>query len=99
MLVFGEKTIEPASRSVVLLVACTIVIAGCGGATIVSPNRSMRLADAAIDTPTHGPLQMCTANRAYFADRDGVAIYLTGSHTWNSLQDWGNSNPPPVMDY
>ena len=42
--------------------------------------------DAAIHRPM-GPLQICTANPRYFADPSGRAVYLTGSHTWQSLQD------------
>ena len=52
-----------------------------------------------VEGPTRGPLRASPANPAYFADRNGNAVYLTGSHTWNSLQDWGTSNPPPAMDY
>jgi hypothetical protein len=34
-----------------------------------------------------GPLRVCTANPRYFVDAGGRAVYLTGSHTWQSLQD------------
>ena len=34
-----------------------------------------------------GPLRVCTANPRYFADPGGRPVYLTGSHTWQSLQD------------
>lgn len=48
---------------------------------------------------TAGPLQIHPANPRYFADRCGRAVYLTGSHTWDSLQDLGQSDPPPVFDF
>ena len=35
----------------------------------------------------------------FFLDQSGKAVYLTGSHTWNSFQDWGSSNPPPRFEY
>jgi hypothetical protein len=34
-----------------------------------------------------GPLRVCAANPRYFAGPDGRPVYLTGSHTWQSLQD------------
>lgn len=34
-----------------------------------------------------GPLRVCAANPRYFADPSGRPVYLTGSHTWQSLQD------------
>jgi len=33
------------------------------------------------------PLRVHPENPRYFADASGKAVYLTGSHTWNSLQD------------
>jgi len=38
-------------------------------------------------------LNWCGANPRYFTDGSGRAIYLTGSHTWNNLQDSGNPAP------
>jgi hypothetical protein len=29
----------------------------------------------------------------------GKIVYLPGSHTQNTLQDWGSSDPPPGFDY
>jgi hypothetical protein len=39
-----------------------------------------------------GPLRVCAANPRYFADPHGRPVYLTGSHTWQSLQDGILSN-------
>jgi len=47
-----------------------------------------------------GPLRVHPTNPRYFTDGgknpDGSlrAVYLTGSHTWDSLQDLGESDPP-----
>ena len=49
--------------------------------------------------PALGPLRASARNPRYFADGNGNVVYLTGSHTWNNLQDWGASNPPPRLDY
>jgi hypothetical protein len=55
--------------------------------------------------PATGPLRTHPANSRYFTDgttNSGgslKAVYLTGSHTWASLQDIGLSNPPPRFDF
>jgi hypothetical protein len=41
-----------------------------------------------------GPLRVCEKNPRYFSDGSGRAVYLTGSHTWDNLQDLGESAPP-----
>jgi hypothetical protein len=47
-----------------------------------------------------GPLVVSKDNPRYFARaRDGRPVYLTGSHTWNTFQDWGVTDPPPAFDY
>lgn len=46
-----------------------------------------------------GPLRVLPANPRYFADDSGRAIYLTGSHTWSTLQDNGPTDPPAPFDY
>jgi hypothetical protein len=43
-----------------------------------------------------GPLKKHPQNPRYFAAARGHAVYLTGSHTWNVLQDF---SPGPVFDY
>ena len=46
-----------------------------------------------------GPLTVLKANPRYFTDGSGKAVYLTGSHTWNNLQDMGAGDPPPAFDF
>ncbi len=46
-------------------------------------------ADPEADLRAKGPLQVHPKNPRYFTDGTGRAIYLTGSHTWDSLQDSG----------
>jgi hypothetical protein len=48
--------------------------------------------------PAVGPLRVDPGNPRYFADGSGNAIYLTGSHTWNNLQNWSDSSHPE-LDY
>lgn len=38
--------------------------------------------------PVTGPLRPLSSNSRYFTDGSGRAIYLTGAHTWNNLQDF-----------
>jgi hypothetical protein len=52
-----------------------------------------------------GPLRVLADNPRWFTDGSGKAVYLAGSHVWQSLQDNGllirgaTTNPPPVFDY
>lgn len=46
-----------------------------------------------------GPLRRNPADTRYLVDPTGKPVYLTGSHTWASLQDNGNGYPPPQFDY
>jgi hypothetical protein len=56
-------------------------------------------------TPARGPLRVHPENPRYFTDGtktpEGAwkAVYLTGSHTWNSLVDMGRNDPPEPFDF
>ena len=43
-----------------------------------------------------GPLSVRSDNSRYFANGSGEAVYLTGAHTWNNLQ---NNGVYPAVDY
>ena len=47
----------------------------------------------------NGPLRQCPENSRYFTDNTGKAIYLTGSHVWQSLKEIDESDPPKPFDY
>ncbi len=51
------------------------------------------------ESSTPGPLVVHSLNSRYFADTDGNVVFLTGSHTWNNLQDIGKTDPPEPFDY
>jgi hypothetical protein len=66
------------------------------------------VASAAAQPPpkaAKGPLRVHPANSRYFTDgtkrSDGSlkAVYVTGSHTWNSLVDMGQNDPPEPFDF
>ena len=44
-------------------------------------------------------LRVHPSNPRYFADDGGRAVLLTGSHTWDVLQDMGATSPVPAFDY
>ncbi len=54
---------------------------------------------AAKPPASSGPLRVHPRNPRYFTDDSGKAIYLTGSHIWNNLQDTGDADPPAPLDY
>ena len=48
---------------------------------------------------TAGPLTVHKKNPRYFTDAGGRAVYLTGSHTWDSLVDMGLDDPPKPFNF
>ena len=62
-------------------------------------------ASLAQSKPATGPLRILSSNPRWFTDHSGRAVYLAGSHIWQSLQDNGLlirgavANPPPRFDY
>lgn len=54
---------------------------------------------AADVTRAGGPLRVHPSNSRYFTADGSKAVLLTGSHTWDNLQDMGTGNPPGPFDY
>lgn len=48
--------------------------------------------------PISKPLRV-SANPNYFENGNGKAIILCGSHTWNTLQDWGTNGKVQPLNY
>jgi hypothetical protein len=47
-----------------------------------------------------GPLKVLSSNPRYFIDGSGQVAFLTGSHTWNNLQDFARlPHADPVIDF
>ena len=95
-------------RSRVLLSALSALLLslgleGCGETLSETP--SLRGESLAPTTgkerqATKGPLAAATGSYPFFTDSGGRrAVYLTGSHTWNTFQDWGPTDPPAPFDY
>ncbi len=49
-------------------------------------------------SPIQGPLRH-SKNPNYFADARGNPLILCGSHSWNTLQDWGSNGTPRPLDF
>ena len=73
-----------------------------GSATITATSEGKTGASSITLMPStgaSGPLRVSARNPRYFENAAGQIVYLTGSHTWSSLQDNGTSDPPPAFDY
>jgi hypothetical protein len=69
-----------------------------GVAGLVWPATPARLTTTALQ-PITRPLTALSTNPNYFTDGSGKGIYLTGSHTWNTLQDWGTNGSVEPLDF
>jgi hypothetical protein len=49
--------------------------------------------------PIQAPLKALSTNPHYFTDGSGRAISLTGSQTWNTLQDWGTNGSVQRLNF
>ena len=90
------KRLPTGTRLFLLAVLALIASAGCDDLREPSPPVSAAPTAA---VRASGPLRIHPLNPRYFADDRNQAIYLTGSHTWQSLQDLGKTTPPPAFDY
>ena len=49
--------------------------------------------------PIETPLKSLSTNPNYFTNETGRAVNLTGSHSWNTLQDWGANDSIRPLDF
>jgi hypothetical protein len=54
---------------------------------------------ASSSAPIMVPLRARSISPNYFSDTNGKVVYLMGSHTWNSFQDWGTNDSPVPFDF
>jgi hypothetical protein len=79
------------SGSAYRLIGVALLLAMVGGGTLCAvPLQSL---------PASGPLRKLSSNGRYFSDGSGKAVYLTGSHSWDTFQRWlTTSNPAQYFD-
>jgi hypothetical protein len=51
------------------------------------------------NAPGDKTLRVSTINSRYFADGTGKAVYLTGSHTWNTMVEMNSIQEPEFFDF
>ena len=69
------------------------------GVAATSPVGGALPPDASEAAPITVPLRASTTNSRYFTSGDGKAVYLTGSQTWNTFQDWGTHGSVQPVDF
>jgi hypothetical protein len=57
------------------------------------------LGPASASGPIMAPLRAHSISPNYFSNTNGKVVYLMGSHTWNSFQDWGTNDSPVPFDF
>jgi len=59
----------------------------------------LMVVSTAYEAAGKGPLRIHSKNPRYFADGQGNAVFLTGSHTWATFQERGVEGQTPDFDY
>jgi chitodextrinase len=77
----------------------TYTVAAFDAAGNVSPPSGAASATTLAPGPITAPLRSLASNPNYFTDGTGKAVYLTGSQTWNSLQDHGTGGVVQPIDF
>jgi hypothetical protein len=89
-------------KTLVVVIPLVAIFALVAAVATVWWNDPMDADDSALDKigwttqrgQATGPLRVQPADRRHFTDGSGKTIYLTGSHTWNNLQDRTNTLQP-----
>src|SRR5262245_52250892 len=82
----------------------TVLLAVIGLSSLedaLSTRAAVRANDTNADSgegPITGPLR-ASKNPNYFEDASGVPLILCGSHSWNTLQDWGTDGIVRSLDF
>ncbi|WP_168566121.1 DUF6298 domain-containing protein [Crateriforma spongiae] len=79
-----------------LVCIAAIIVCGTLGSDSTVTGQS---ADPAIVHASMGPLTVHRSNPRFFSTPDGRAVWLTGSHTWATLQERGIEGETPDFDY
>jgi hypothetical protein len=85
-------SIEPRVRSATVAWAASLLAL----AHIALPARAQAVVHA--NSPITSSLTV-SENHHYFQDGNGKTVLLSGSQTWNTLQDWGTNGTPQPLDF
>ncbi len=87
-----------ATLSILMLVSRPITLASAPAArSDGDPSDALTTRNGS--APITVPVKALAENPHYFGDGRGRAVYLTGSHTWNNLQDWGTGGSVRPLDF
>jgi len=91
-------------RTLSVVLAVSVMIAAIAAGALYVDGRTVYqgpdlLAGSVRRAPAIGPLRVPPSDARYFVDTAGRPVYLTGSHTWNNLQDLGYTDPPDQFDF
>jgi Protein of unknown function (DUF4038)/Putative collagen-binding domain of a collagenase len=65
---------------------------------LLEASESIGKKSSPVKMPISGPLS-ASKNPNYFQDANGKTLILCGSHSWNTLQDWGSNGPVQKLDF
>jgi hypothetical protein len=65
---------------------------------LLEAKESIGKKSSAMQMPISGPLK-ASKNPNYFQDTNGKTLILCGSHSWNTLQDWGSNGSIQKLDF
>src|SRR5688572_20181341 len=65
---------------------------------MLESSESIGKKSGAVKMPINGPLR-ASKNPNYFQDANGKTLILCGSHSWNTLQDWGSNGSIQKLDF
>jgi hypothetical protein len=100
---FGLMTKRARLQTVVgAMVFCGATVSLWGAIDGATPDPTVGRAasqGSALAASTMGPLRVSSSNPHYFVDPAGKAVYLSGSHSWNSFQDTDQGPTPAPADF
>ena len=78
------------------LLCCNLVAVAAAASFLVLPAMAQELHPNSVPITA---VLTASANHHYFQDGSGRAIVLSGSQTWNTLQDWGTNGVAEPLDF
>ena len=96
--VFGRA--KPNRRRVAAAAVTSVVTLALGLVCLASSSRPTSLRLRMASSVITSPLRVSAANPHFLTDGTGRAVYLSGSHSWNDMQDLGlTGNAPAAFDF